>query len=148
MSYFGTTLKSLIQRNKTNARRLSIASGVGTSIISRLINGEQLRAKKEDLEKLTKAISEDPDERAELIAARLKDEIGGFGNQLVDITPRGKAWKETAPDHKIKLPADVEADFETLRLWCQHDQQVCDVVRSIASLLREEAPGKSRKKTG
>ena len=138
MSYFGTVLSELLQRKHMKAVRLSELSGVGRAMISRYISGDQQWVDPEDLDKLSRAISNDPAEQAELIVARLMDECRGAGSELVEITIRGGhgALKEHSPAYAIKLPKEADAAFGILREWYAKDQNVRETILGLANLLK------------
>ena len=136
MSYFGNALRNLLKRKNMKARHLSQTSGVPQSTVSRLINGEQPAPSPEDLEKLSRTLSSEAREQAELVAAHLQDECFGPGSELVEITIGDSPVRERGVRHQPRLPEHLEESLAVLRECVAKDKDVRDVVEGLGNLLR------------
>ena len=102
MSYFGDKLKTLMEINDVTGMDIQRSTGINSSQVSRWHSGEQKMVSAEDLAHLCKAAARNQHERAELIAAHLRDECFGLGADLVQITIVGADQVEKAPTHQTK----------------------------------------------
>lgn len=142
MSYFGTTLKELLQRKGMKAVRLAELSNVSQPTVSRYIRGDQTWVSPDDLVALAEAISNDPKEQAELIRAHLLDECKGPGSQLIDIRIDNEPGAgRPMPSQAFPLPEDLEQCFTVLRQWVIKDRNVREVVEGLGALLTSGAHG-------
>lgn len=78
MNQFAVALISLIERNQTNKRKLSEATGIDTSSMSKLCRGD-LDPTIPVLKSLCQHISMRERDRAELLIARLRDIVSDVG---------------------------------------------------------------------
>lgn len=86
MSYFGDKLRQLMELNSVSGLGIQKATGINCSQISRWHSGKQKMVSLEDLALLCKTVTKNKHERAELIAAHLRDECYGPGAELVQIS--------------------------------------------------------------
>lgn len=144
MSYFGNTLKELLDRKGMKAVRLAELAGISQPTVSRYINGDQVWVSEEDVTRLAVAISDDPKEQAELIRGRLLDVKVGPGSELVRVEVVGSSSGKTpSQECVLRLPDDLEA---ALLIICENairDADVRDVVLGLANLLEGDANRKS-----
>src|SRR5690606_18470403 len=89
MSHFSVKIEELLNRKKMKAIDLVRLSGVSQPLMSKWLRNDQTYVSLEDLAKLCSAISQDPLEQAELIAAHLEDRKQGPGAENVIITING-----------------------------------------------------------
>jgi transcriptional regulator with XRE-family HTH domain len=137
MSYFGTALKQMLDRKKMKAVKLAKLSRVDQPKISRYIRGDQTWVAQDDFTAIAKAITNEPDEQAELVLARLLDERVGPGSDLVRIDiPSGKSRRKRPIAYRIKLPENLEADLELVREWISKDRNVRELIEGLGNLLR------------
>lgn len=142
MSYFGTALTTIMQRNGLKQIELARLSGVDNSNVSRYCTGDQVWVSPDHLEKLTRAISTKAEDRAELIKAHLLDECVGPGSDLIEISILGKDSRpsEAAVPYQVPLPANLEEALGTIREHLIHDRHVRDIIEGLANLLKHGDP--------
>jgi transcriptional regulator with XRE-family HTH domain len=133
MSNLSTTLQSLLERKSMSPAELSRASGVAEPKISRWLNDTQTYISDDDLESLALQISTNSRERAELVVARLKDNLVGPGSEYVNITIAGAAQPATPREH-ARLPAELQ---EALPLFVANwkDPDVRNIIVGLKNLL-------------
>lgn len=137
MSYFGTCLDEMIKRKRMKAVDLAKQSGVGESLISRYRSGEQVWVSPEDLEKLSKALTTEPEEQAEILRAHLLDECHGPGSELITISYSGHRLQELpTPYQTVRLPDELERHMATIREFVIKDRNVREIVEGLGNLLR------------
>lgn len=138
MSHFGTHLKTLMERKQISGAKLARLSGVDDSKISRYLSGDQKWVSPDHMEKIVKAISNDPQDQAELLRAHLYDECTGLGSELIEIriTGREQSAREIAAPYRTPIPLEAEQDFATLREWYIKDKNVREIIEGTANLLR------------
>lgn len=138
MSYFGEALTELLERKKMTAALLSELSGVDQASISRYRKGERTWVSPEDLASIAKVASEDPQDRAALIKAHLRDECHGPGADLIEIGIRGVAELRDTPGNvaPVRLRKDAEENFAAIRQWYVKNRNVREVVDGLGNLLR------------
>lgn len=135
MSNLSATLKSLLERNEMTPAQLARASDVSEPKLSRWVNDTQTYISDEDLEALATHISDKPRERAELIVARLKDNLTGPGSEFVDISIAGRALREDPAVHLAKLPVVLQ---EAIPLFVANwkDDDVRNMIVGLKNLLQ------------
>lgn len=137
MSYLAQTLVRILEKRKLKQSDLEKISGLDKAKISRWISGQQGSIKPKDLEKLTSAISDDPRDRAEVIASRLRDLCHGPGSELINITIGSEPYLHEQPaPFGNPLPPKLEEAFVTLRAWAAEDKEIRDLLISLANLKR------------
>lgn len=138
MSYFGTALKALLDQKGMKAVRLAEISGVSQPTISRYIRGDQGWVAPDDLAKICGAITNKPVEQAELLRARLLDELHGPGSGLVRVEIVGETFHDRLQrlhPQTVQLPKDLEEALNVIRESIIHDPDVEDVIRGLGRLL-------------
>ena len=121
MRYFAAALSRLADKNGFKQADVARESMLSKSVISRLFNAEQLGVADDDFLKILTAFRRNPEEQAELIAARCMDARIGPGADLVDIRVKkpapGKGERNFGfPD--VELSHDGERAFAWLRSQC------------------------------
>lgn len=113
---------------------LARASGVSEPKLSRWIKGTQMYISDDDLESLAIHITADPKQRAELVVARLKDNLSGSGSEFVQISIAGAPLR----DHSKGLKSLPVALQEAIPLFAENwkDPDVRNMILGLASLLR------------
>lgn len=86
MSYFGDKLQALMETNKVTGMDITRATKINSSQVSRWISGENKHVSEKDMGLVARTACKTKIERAELIAAYLKDKRYGPGADLVEIT--------------------------------------------------------------
>ena len=102
MSYFGDKLKALMELNSVNGMDIQRSTGINSSQVSRWHSGEQKMVSPEDMAHLCRAVARNKHERAELIAAHLRDECFGPGAEMIQISIIGADQVEKAPPRLTK----------------------------------------------
>lgn len=128
MSYFGDKLKTLMELNEVTGMDIQRSTGINSSQVSRWHSGEQKMVSAEDMAHLCKAVARNKHERAELIAAHLRDECFGPGADLVQITIIGADQVEKEPPHQTK----DQRMFAFLQKVCIEKPLVKKVLLNIA----------------
>ncbi len=128
MSYFGDKLKTLMELNSVNGMDIQRATGINCSQVSRWHSGEQVMVSAEDMSHLCKAVARNKHERAELIAAHLRDECFGPGADLVQISIIGADIEKASPPRQTK----DERMFAFLRKVCIEKPLVKKVLLNLA----------------
>jgi DNA-binding Xre family transcriptional regulator len=136
MSFFGETLKKLMHDQDMSMVELSRMSGVGTSKLSRLVNGEQTFVDPVDMAALCKSISPEPEKQAELIRGHLLDESKGPGSELIEIRITGTKLHEERPtQNAIRLSPVAEDTLQRLRTMIPDNPQLLDALTAWLDLL-------------
>lgn len=102
MSHLANTVSRLMLERKLRAVYLAREVGVDPSLISRLRSHKAERISLDNLASLALALGRDKQERAEIIAAHLKDESCGFYPDFVNISIGGKDSANTELDPDIE----------------------------------------------
>lgn len=90
MSYFGATLKSLMQANRVTGIKIQREAGIHPSVVSRWTNRGQRFVADADLQSLCRVVCRDDLERATLIVAHLQDKCQGRAAKLIHITIKNR----------------------------------------------------------
>lgn len=110
MSHFGSTLQSLMAARGLTAKKVADLSGVHESQISRWLSGKRVAVSREDALAIA-SLAPSSKAKAELIAARLRDEARGPAwTKMIRITVAGRAVKEKQ-DPRIRKLARSLAGF-------------------------------------
>lgn len=136
MSYFGTQLDELLNRKQMKAVELSRLSGVDPAMISRYRKGDYVSLSIEELGRLSKAISDDPSEQAQLIRAHLQDQCKGAGSERIRIEIEGTAHVLQESRYQVPLPPKLESAMAVIREWVTKDQNVRELVEGLGNLLK------------
>lgn len=120
------------------AAKLSELSGVGQPMISRYRQGDQKWISPEDLANISRAISDDPQDRAGLIKAHLLDECHGPGSDLIEIGIRGAAELRDIPGTpaQVRLHKEAEQNFAAIREAYVKEKNVREIIDGLGNLLR------------
>lgn len=130
MSYFGDKLKALMELNSVNGMDIQRATGINCSQVSRWHSGDQIMVSEEAMAHLCQTVARTKYERAELIAAHLRDECFGPGADLVQITIVGADQiAKASPPHQTK----DERMFAYLRKVCIEKPLIRKVLLNLAS---------------
>lgn len=122
MTHLGNTISRLMLANpKLTGKVIADKAGIDPSFLSRLQKGK-IGISQESLAKLALAISSHQADRAELIAAHMKDQSCGFYPDLIQVSIGGKV-------SNTKLHPDIEYLQSHLS-----DPRIRDAVRSLADL--------------
>jgi transcriptional regulator with XRE-family HTH domain len=142
MSQLQKALVSLMERKRVNAAELSRITDVDRATISRWVNGSQLRMSDESLERIARALTDNPVEQAELIAARMLDIRTGPGSDLIAVTIAKSAVKpRLSNDWTAELPVKIEKAFRTIAAHIDQ-QEVRDLLLAIEELLEPRRKSK------
>jgi len=151
MSYFSRKLEALLDKNcrenevnPSKAIDLVRAAKLPQSVVSRWINGEQIHISEEDWASLSKAITDDPKARAELLAAHLMDYNNGPGSEMVSITVAGSGASHKSKANEIlklieSLPPKEEETLLTLLPLLKISKLLRDHLSSLANLLQTKS---------
>jgi transcriptional regulator with XRE-family HTH domain len=94
MTHFGNAIaRILLNHPRGHAQRIADKIGMSRSTISKLQNGPIMHLSPKRLKKLVDALSENEYERAELIAAHMKDESCGYVPGMIEV--RIKSGKQS-----------------------------------------------------
>lgn len=120
MSYFSTALKRVAERNAIKQADIVRRSGLTRSHVSRLFTGNQSTVHDADMAAILRVFGGNPQEQAELIAARCKDVRTGPGAELVDITVRNRNQREQleCDAEHVELSQETERAIAWLRSRC------------------------------
>jgi len=89
MTHLGTAISRLLLQNKRLAKDVALKADIDPSYLSRVQRG-QVGISVSNLASLALAISDRQSDRAELIAAHMKDQSCGFWPDLIQISTNGK----------------------------------------------------------
>ena len=142
MSYLSTELASILARRKLKGVDLARRSGLSQSMVSRYLNGEQVYISDDDLEKLLIALTDDGNDRARIIAARMRDVCVGPGSEQIKIQiGSGPLIQKNAPLHyETNLPPKVEDALRAIREAIPRDPDLRDIIISLARRLPAPKP--------
>jgi len=119
------------------AAALAHATKLGEPKISRWLSGQQTFIDGDDLELVVTHLTDKPAERAELVAARMRDVCTGPGSDLIEINIGGNDFREASPAYDTKLPVlppPLEHATQIFaRFW--KDPDVRGVVTGLANVL-------------
>lgn len=137
MSYLSTELASVLARRNLKAADLARRSGLSQSMVSRYLNGEQIYISDEDLEKLLIALTDEAQDRARIIAARMRDVCVGPGSELIRLQIGDKnkplVLHDGGPmEYQTALPPKVEEAIRVIREAIPRDPDLRDIVMSLA----------------
>lgn len=118
----------MLKQPGMTAKWISARTGIDQSYISMLRSGKRDYISKENLASLALAIGRNTEERAEIIAAHLKDESCGFYPDLIQIKIGGK---------NPSLNTEIDPDIEYLQSHLS-DQSVRQAVRALAGIKRAQ----------
>lgn len=93
MSQLGNIINRLLIERRLTASELCERSGVQKATLSRLRSGKRDSLAKDDLSNLARALGRNKTERAEIIAAHLRDE--SCDCESIQIQINGRATRET-----------------------------------------------------
>lgn len=140
MSNLAEAIQRLMEKNEVRfAVELARRTGIEEATISRWRNGIQISISDEDLEKLARAITSDPKQQAELVAARMRDVCHGPGAELVSVQIEERTLREEPqPYGQKKLPPKGRDTFNTLADEYISDGDLRDVLDGLANIIREK----------
>jgi transcriptional regulator with XRE-family HTH domain len=136
VSYTGTTLEHLLQKQKMKANQLAELSGVSNSAISRAIS-DDIELEFETVIKLANALSSDPEERATLVMARIRDELGTLDEHTLSSLRLGAGAQASMNDLTAKYQAPMSEKMREaliVLLDNAHDPVLSDLLQSLAAL--------------
>lgn len=139
MSNFGIALKALLKKKQMKARKLSEASRVDASMISRYINAERFWVNSEDARAIADVLCSDANERGDLVRAQIFDAVPPDdirAAKLAVISTDGNPALLDDRSFEIALPEDLESDFALIREQIIHDKDLRDIVEGLAGLIR------------
>jgi transcriptional regulator with XRE-family HTH domain len=141
MSQFSNALQLILDRHNWPQAHLARMAGLEPSNIHRYFTGQH-RPRFEHLQKLISAL-EEPQDKAALAAAHLRDELPNNAAELVRVVDLVAARKssqmlvsEEAPPYSTKCTREQSAAIEWL---CEHiatDPGVWQAIRSILAVIR------------
>lgn len=141
MSFLATALTDLMARRGMKNVELANKTGIDPATITRWKNGEQVSITDEDLVKVAEALSDEPREQAEVVAARMKDVCLGPGSQLIELHISGSPeMRNSAGPYIVPLPPKVERAFEILREAVTKDKATRDTLIGLANILSKGDP--------
>jgi transcriptional regulator with XRE-family HTH domain len=137
MNQFTRKLAELMKLNQLRAAELSRATKIDQATISRWLNGVQDSITDDDLKNLAGHISPHAEERAQLIAARMRDVCNGPGSELIEVRIGGSELRETPSVYKNKLPELPVALEHAIHVFAQNwrETDVRNAVTGLASVL-------------
>jgi transcriptional regulator with XRE-family HTH domain len=118
MSYMGLALQRIAQENGRTQKEIAQAANVAPSQLNRLFSGSQTSVTNEDFAAIVAATARTNRERAEIIAARMRDCQVGPGAELIEIVIRGKEKKDERDPFNFgqaELPHEQEKALAFLR---------------------------------
>lgn len=136
MGKFATVLNEIMERKELTGAELSEASGLLPSLISTLRSGERDWLSNSDMEKLLAAISNGTD-RAELLKARLLDQMVGPGSELLDVVVRTGYEAEALHDRKrnaVRLPSRYRKAIDCIETALQDDHDLQELILYLAKI--------------
>lgn len=84
LTYLAKAISNLMELKKMRQVDLARMTGLQKSHISRIVGGGQKFIDREDFELISRALTNNPVQQAELVAAHLMDECFGPGSHLVE----------------------------------------------------------------
>jgi predicted glycosyltransferase len=125
MTHLANAINLLISGK--SAGNISKAAGIDPARLSRLRRGKTDFITQEDLSGLALAIGKNTSERAELIAAHLKDQSCGYYPDIIQISYGNKP---------LKMRTEIDPEIEYLQKHLS-DSRIRNAVRSIVELHRQ-----------
>lgn len=137
MGYQASVIKSLLERKNMRANQLATLAGVPDSQITRLGKGDN-KLKPENFRKIVLSISDKQVEQAELIRARLLDELAEVDLEAgdlisVDIVGAPANLRERGIRYGSAISGDVRLAIETL-LRHAHERELAALILDLAAL--------------
>lgn len=124
MTHLGIAISRLLFENKQLSTNVAKKAGIDPSYLSRLQKG-QVGVSPETLLRIAKALGKTSIERAEIIAAHMKDESCGLCPGQIQIILNGTAHE-----------SDLHPDIEYLQKYLS-DPRIRNAVKSLVDLHRE-----------
>lgn len=118
------------------AVQLAELSGIAQSTVSRLVSGEQPWVSPEDLATISKTLTDNSSEQAELLRAHLLDECTGPAAKLIEISYSGHQLRELPVAYQVNLPDELERHMATIREYVIKDKNVREIIEGLGELLR------------
>lgn len=136
MSYTGTCLESLLDLKKMKGNQLAELAGISQSNISRCISGA-VQLDFETIIRLANALSPDPAERATLVMARIRDELGSLDAETLASLRLGTGEEASMNDKSTKYQVPMTDKLrEAMEVLMDnaHDPVLSDLLQSLADL--------------
>jgi len=141
MSYLANAIQGLLGDKKMTAADLARAAELTEAQISRLRTATKVRASDEDLIAIAKGFGGSAKTHAQLLYARLNDDLSGPGAQFISITLKLSIPNKTAqavPPSR-PLPPGLQSDIDTIIQQLPDNRTAREMVHSIARLCRGES---------
>ena len=135
MSYLSERLRASMEQHSCTQGSLAERSGVPIAVINRALN-DQTEIGDANYERIVCALTHDPIEQSELLAARLRDWCVGPGSDRVVITIDTPILRDTPV-----LPALLTRSLEFLRVSAHRNRDVRELIIDLAKCLGLEADG-------
>lgn len=128
MTHLGNVINRLFLEHGISAKKIADQAGIQTSDMSRLRSGKRRYISQENLAALAMALGRNTKERAELIAAHMKDESCGYYPDFIQVST-GKAKT---------MRSEIDPDIEYLQ---QHlsDSRLRQAVKSLVAIHRDKS---------
>lgn len=145
MSYFSQKLSTLLAQQHLSQSDLANKAGISQAHISRLLSEDQRSVSLDDLASIAINITDDQRERADLLAAYLRDRCIGPGSELVHITVEGGSNHAVLQDRPAPPPlsAEMERVFELLRANLDK-KNLRTALKGLADLMEDRPPNSAR----
>lgn len=135
MSYLSACISQQMKRHGLKAVDVATSTGIDKGNLSRILNDSQKSIRDEDLTRIAKAISNDPQEHAELVAARMKDACTGSGADLIEIRINDRTVLRDAPAYGVTPLSEKNENALRIIRENMDDTDVREVILGIAGLL-------------
>lgn len=135
--HFGSTLGRLMELNGITGAQIRKDTAIAEATISVWKNGRQLYIEPSDMQKLARVVAKNDEEKAQLIAAWIKDfkERCGEGSELIAIDiKRGKEayrFEESPLSYATKLPPSDQAVLNRLAEKMAKSRVIAKAVKSF-----------------
>lgn len=115
MSYLSNELTTLLKKKGLQQVDIKKKTGLGVANVSRIFSGKQTYVRSPALDRIIDGLAGNPEEKARILRARLRDAYDGKYSDLVKIGIRGGASpSERFTPNDVSIDPDVNAAFRTL----------------------------------
>jgi hypothetical protein len=94
MTHFGKVLKRLMREHQIKGAHVARITSLDGGYISRLAHGQQSGASQKAVRAILRAVAKSDRDRAELIAAHMKDESCGYYPKFISVVVRKVVTKK------------------------------------------------------
>lgn len=140
MSYLSATLGALMRQHDIRGSHLAKATGIDVATISRLLNDQQKSISDEDIIRICKALSDDPREQAQLIAARMRDvQTTDPAGKLISLKIEDVSAPYVLNESGTKPLTDpIEQALATIRKNLEDDEDLKQVILGLGNIYAED----------